>query len=112
MKLKEALKVVKGDWVRRRKGFRVRFEKRVNSQWIVDYFPDEEEKLIQSEIAAWETARKFAEATKSDSPEVKDGDIVNIYVVDDLDNPIKFYGTNKLHVLNILEHEKTAEEED
>ncbi len=112
MKQKEISEIVKSGWVRRKKGFRLRFEKWINSEWIVDYYPEQGEKLVQSEVAAWETARKFAEVTKSDSQEFKEGDIVNVCVVDDLDDPIKFYGTNKLHVLNLLEHEKAAEEED
>jgi len=100
METKDAMKIISDGWVRRLKGFRVHLQKRVNSEWITDYFPDKEQKPFSSETMAWELARRFAEATKSDSPEVDDGEIVNIYVVDDLDNPVKYYGTNKHMILN------------
>jgi len=100
MKVKDAVKIIGGDWVRRRKGFRVHLQKRVNSEWVTDYIPDEKETPWTSEIATWELARRLAEATKSDSPKINDGDIVNIYVVDDLGNPVAFYGTNQSKVFN------------
>ena len=100
MKLKEASKVIKDGWVRKRKGFRIRFEKRVESQWVEDFFPDKEESAIKSEVAAWEYARRFAESTRADRPEEKDGAMVNITVVDDLEKPVRFYGTNEMKVLN------------
>ena len=100
MKLKEASKVIKDGWVRKRKGFRIRFEKRVESQWVEDFFPDKEESAIKSEVAAWEYARRFAQSTKAERPEEKDGAMVNIYVVDDTGAPVKFYATNQLGVWN------------
>jgi hypothetical protein len=39
-------------------------------------------------------------ATKSDSPEIKSGDFVNITVVDDKGNPVKYYATNEFEVFN------------
>jgi hypothetical protein len=104
MKLKEATKVIKEGWVRKRKGFRIRFEKRVESLWVEDVFPDTGESAIKSEVAAWEYARRFAESTRSDQPEEKDGAMVNIYVVDDLGEAVPFYGTNQFKVLNPLTH--------
>ncbi|MBL7175099.1 MAG: hypothetical protein ISS66_04665 [Desulfobacteraceae bacterium] len=106
MKLTEAMKMIDDGWVRRLKGFRVHFQRREGSQWVTDYFPDEKAKPITSDISMWELARRFAETVESDSPEPKEGDIVNIYVVDDLGNPVKFYATNKPHILNYREIEK------
>ena len=103
MKLVEAMKVIDDGWVRRLKGYRVHFQKRENSQWVTDYFPDQEAKPITSEISMWELARRFAEATRSEGPEANDGDIVNIYVVDDLGNPVKFYATNQPKIFNYRE---------
>jgi hypothetical protein len=105
MKLKEATKVIKEGWVRKQKGFRIRFEKRVESQWVEDFFPDKEESAIKSEVAAWEYARRCARSTESDRPEEKDGAMVNIYVVDDLGKAVRFYATSQLTVLNPLAHE-------
>ena len=111
MKLKEATKVIKEGWVRKRKGFRIRFEKRVESQWVEDFFPDKEESAIKSEVAAWEYARRFADSTQSDQPEENDGAMVNIYVVDDQEEAVPFYATNQLKVLNPLSHEGTRGED-
>jgi len=96
--------VIKDGWVRKRKGFRIRFEKRVEERWEEDFFPDKEESAIKSEVAAWEYARRFAQSTGADRPEEKDGAMVNIYVVDDTGAPVKFYATNQLAVLNPWVH--------
>lgn len=100
MKLKEAMKVIKEGWIQRRKGFRVRFEKRTGSQWTTDCFPGREEKPLTSEVSAWELARRFAEANPSTGQEVQEGDIVNVSVVDDSDTLVDFYGTNEPRFLN------------
>ena len=100
MKLKEAMKGMNEGWIRRRKGFRIRFEKRVESQWVTDYFPDKGEKPLPSEVSAWELARRFAESNPSGGEEIQEGDIVNISVVDDLDTVVNFYGTNEPRAFN------------
>ena len=105
MKLVEAMKIIDDGWMRRLKGYRVHFQKRENSQWVTDYFPDQGAKPITSEISMWELARRFAEATTSEGPETNDGDIVNIYVVDDLGNPVTFYATNEPKIFNYREIE-------
>jgi hypothetical protein len=104
MKLKEATKVIKDGWVRKRKGFRIRFEKRVEDHWEEDFFPDKEESAIKSEVAAWEYARRFALSTRAERPGGTDGAMVNIWVVDDTGAPVKFYATNQAMVLNPLPH--------
>jgi hypothetical protein len=106
MKLKEATKFIKDGWVRKRKGFRIRFERRVEDRWEEDCFPDKEESAIKSEVAAWEYARRFAQATQADRPEENDGAMVNICVVDDTGAPVRFYATNQLMVLNPLAHKQ------
>jgi hypothetical protein len=94
------MKIIDGGWVRRLKGFRVHFQKHIDSEWVTDYFPGEEDKPLTSEISAWELARRFAEATKSNGPEIAESDSFNIYIVDDLGNPVLFYGTNEPKILN------------
>jgi hypothetical protein len=51
-------------------------------------------------VVAWRLAWKLSQAGKSNQDEISEGDMVNIYVVDDLGNPIRFYGTNQPMVLN------------
>jgi hypothetical protein len=100
MKARDALKIIDDGWIRRKKGFRVRFQRRTDSEWVTECFPTEEEKPLPSDIAAWELARRFAAATKSGSPGASDGEVVNVYVVDDLGEPVRFYGTNEFKILN------------
>jgi hypothetical protein len=100
MKMKEALKTIDEGWVKKPKGFRVHFQKKVNSELVTDYIPGTEEKPMTSDVVAWRVAWKLSEATKSETTEIADGDIVNIYVVDDSGNPVKFYATNQLKVYN------------
>ena len=100
MKTKDALKIIDEGWIRKPKGFRVHFQKKVNSDLITDYIPDEDVKPLESDVVTWRLAWKLSEVTKSDNPEMADGEMVNIYVVDDLGNPIPFYGTNEFEILN------------
>jgi hypothetical protein len=100
MKTKEAMEIMDEGWVKRLKGFRVHFQQRVDGEWTTDYFPDMEEKPLPSDISAWELARRFAEATKPEKTEGDDEGVVNIYVVDESENPIKHYGTGQLEVFN------------
>jgi hypothetical protein len=101
MKLKEAMKVMNERWIRRKNGFRVRFDKRAGSQWVTDFFPDKEEKPLTSEVSAWELARRFAEShPPSEEGNIQEGDIVNVFVVDDTDKAVHFYGTSEPRIFN------------
>jgi len=100
MKLKDAMKVIDEGWIRKRRGYRVSFQKRAGSEWVKDMFPGENEKPLTSDVSAWELARRFAQAKKPEDSEIHEEDIVNIMVVDDLGNPVNFYGTNQPRVLN------------
>jgi hypothetical protein len=95
MKVNEALKLIDQGWVRKPKGFRVHFQKKVNSEWVTEYVPGEGEALLESDVVAWRLAWKLSQAGKSNTSEINEGDIINIYVVDDLGNRVKFYGTNQ-----------------
>jgi hypothetical protein len=100
MKARDALKIIDDGWIRRRKGFRVCFQRRADAEWVTDCFPTEREKPLPSDVATWELARRFAAATKPGTPGANEGEMVNIYVVDDLGEPVRFYGTNQSEVFN------------
>jgi hypothetical protein len=100
MKSAEAYKIIDEGWTKKRKGFRVRFQKQVASEIITDYFPDMDDGPWLSEIAIWRMAWKLAESKKSDTPDISAGDLVNIYVIEDEGNPIKYYATNQFEVFN------------
>jgi hypothetical protein len=103
MKISESLDIIDEGWVKKPKGFRVHFQKMVNSEWITDFSPGEEEKPLDSDVVAWRLAWKLSQAGKPNPTEISEGDIVNIYVVDDLGNQFRFYGTNELTILNAYE---------
>ena len=106
MKTKEALKIIDERWVKKRKGFRVHFQKMVNAELKTDYIPPEEAKPLDSDVLAWRLAWKLAESTKTDSPEMSDGDVINVYVVDEEGNPVNYYATNQPEVFNARDVEQ------
>jgi hypothetical protein len=103
MKSVEAYKIIDEGLVKKRKGFRVRFQKQVDSEIITDYFPDMDDGPWLSEIAIWRMAWKLAESKKSNTPDINAGDLVNIYVIEDGGNPIKYYATNQFEVFNQID---------
>jgi len=100
MDLKEAMKMIGAGWIQRPKGFRVRFERRQGDEWVTDSFPSEGEPLFTSDVMAWELARRFAEAARKAATGEADGEISSITVVDDKGQPVTFYGTHGILVLN------------
>ncbi len=100
MNSKEAYEIIDTGWAKKPKGYRVRFQRRVDSEMVTDYFPDLDEGPWKSQVAIWRMAWRLAESRQSDPPEVNGGDLVNIYVVDDGGNPIKYYATDQFEVFN------------
>jgi hypothetical protein len=100
MKSAEAYKIIDEGWTKKRTGFRVHFQRKIDSEIITDYFPDMDDGPWLSEIAIWRMAWKLAESKKSDTPDISAGDLVNIYVIEDGGNPIKYYATNQFEVFN------------
>ncbi len=99
MHLKEAMQMIGAGWIQRPKGFRVRFDRRHEGQWVSESFPSEGESLFNSDVMAWELARRFAEATGKTTTQESEGDISEITVVDHTGTPVKFYGTDAVRVL-------------
>ena len=83
MKMKEAMEIINGN-----KGFMVSFEHVEGGLLRSDYFPDKDEKLIDSESEAWLLAHSFAAKTK--------GRCVDIYVVDNSFCPVKGFEKKKI----------------
>jgi hypothetical protein len=100
MEINEGLKTIKEGWIIKPKGYRVKYQKIAGSELITEYSPELEDEPLESDVVAWRYAWKLYMATKSDSPDVSEGELINISVVDDLDNPIKYYATNQLEVFN------------
>ena len=100
MKLKEAMNTIDEGWVRRLKGYRVHFQKWEDNQWVSDFFPGENAKPMTSLVSAWELARRFSAAGKPSGGKTGAGHVINIYVVDDQGNRVKFYGSDPELVFN------------
>ena len=49
-------------------------------------------------LCIWQ--RELFESKTSETLDINAGDLVSIYVVDDEDNPVKYYATNQFGVLN------------
>jgi hypothetical protein len=100
MDTKEAMKIIDEGWVRKRKGYRIHFQTEANSEFITDYTPGTEKKALDSDVLAWRLAWKLSRVTKSDATGSSDGGFVNIYVVDELGEPVNHYATGQPKVYN------------
>ena len=106
MKTKDALGIIDEGWVKKKKGFRVHFQKMVDSELITDYVPPQEVKPLDSDVVAWRLAWKLSESTKTNGPEIGDGEMINIYVVDDEGNPVNYYAKNRPEIFNARDVEQ------
>ena len=104
MNTDDAYKISDKGWIKKRNGYRVRFQRQVNSEIITDYVPGMDDSPWQSDVATWRLAWRLSESKKSDRPDIIAGDLVNICVVDDEGNPVKYYATNRYEVFNSIDN--------
>jgi len=95
MKISEMLKLTDKNWVRKPSGFRVRFQKREDGKWVQDYMPDPVEAAFDSDVVAWRSAWKLFQDSRPGEEE-----LINLTVVDDRDEPIRYYATGNFEVYN------------
>ena len=100
MKLVQGLKVIEKGWVAKPKGFRVRYQKLVDSKLVTEYSPRLEDAVLDSDVTTWRYAWKLFMAKKTQSEEIAEDELVNITVVDDLDNPVKYFVTGQFETFN------------
>ncbi len=100
MKIAEALKAIDRGWAQKPKGFRVHFEVKTDRKVITDYMPEPDQAPLDSDVVAWRTAWKLFQVSKSEDSEYGQGKMVNIYVVDDQGNRVKYYATGGYQVYN------------
>ena len=100
MKLAQGLKVIEKGWVAKPKGFRVRYQKLVDSKLVTEYSPRLEDADLDSDVTTWRYAWKLFMASKTESEKIAEDELVNITVVDDLDNPVKFFVTGQFETFN------------
>ena len=102
MKIVEGLNIIEKGWIRKPTGFRVRFDKKIESGYEVGYSPPQEASPLTSDVTAWRYAWKLGQATRTEAAAGDPGAIYNIVVVDTDDQPIRFYATGKLETYNPL----------
>jgi len=100
MKLKDAVKIFDEKWVRKPTGFRVHFQKRVDSELITEYVPGSDDSPLDSDVAAWRLAWKLAQVYGNSEKNDEKCMFFNIYVCDDLGNPVCHYATGKPEKFN------------
>ena len=98
MKINEALARIDTGWVRKPKGFRVRFDIYTEGCWDTGFSPEESDAPLDSDVTAWRLAWKLAQAGRPDASRFKDGDLANITVVDDQGDRVRSYMTNAFEV--------------
>ena len=100
MKIIEAIKVIDKGWVKKAKGYRVRFQIMAGGRWKTDFSPGEKASPLDSDVATWRLAWKLARSTpRTDAPPAE-GDMVNICVIDDRGTQVSYYATNAVEVFN------------
>lgn len=112
MNINEALDRIDAEWIRKPIGFRVKFDICENGRWHTEYSPEEGAPPLKSEVTAWRLAWKLAQTCQPDPVRCKDGDLANIFVVDDQGTRIPTYITGNYdvyHPIKTLESPKRAE---
>ena len=100
MNITEALKIIDDNWIAKPKGFRVCMQRREGSEWVTDYSPDENVAPLDSDVTTWRLAWKLANSTPLRESEPQEGDLANIFVVDQDNNPIDYYATGEKDIFN------------
>jgi hypothetical protein len=95
MKVAAGLKIIEKGWIRKPKGYRVRFDKQTETGIETGYSPPQQEAPLNSDVTAWRYAWKLWQATLDEGEQETSGALYNITVVDDLDNLALCYATGK-----------------
>lgn len=94
MNKKEALEIIDNGWIRKPKGYHVRFQKKEDGRWQSVSVPDEGQDVYDSDVVAWRIAWKLSQA----AAEGGELSMANIHVVDDTGEPVKYYATGDYKV--------------
>ena len=80
MKLGQGMKIIKEGWVQKPKGFRVKYQKLVDSELRTEYTPEMSNNPFDSDVTTWWYAWKLFMSTKSDHDTIQENEMVNITV--------------------------------
>ena len=100
MQITEGLKIIKTGWIQKPKGFRVQYQKLVAGQLVTELSPPEDKAVLDSDVVAWRYAWKLFMATRSEAANIQEDELVNIQVVNDAGEQVKYYATDAFEVFN------------
>lgn len=100
MKIIAALKYIDNGWIRKPKGYRVKYQKQEDGKTVTCYSPTMDESLLDSDVTAWRLAWKLGISAEANTSEEAGGEVFNVFVVDDQDQPVKYYANGKMEVYN------------
>jgi hypothetical protein len=100
MKIADAMKIIDENWVQKKKGYRVCMQRREGSEWVTDYSPGEKASPLDSDVTTWRLAWKLAVSTPLREGGPQEGDMVNLFVVDQDNNPVDYYATGEKETFN------------
>jgi len=100
MKIADGLKLIENGWIRKPKGFRVRFHRQTETGIEADLSPPHEAAPLNSDVTAWRYAWNLWQATRAAADAGDAGALYNITVVDDEDHPFRFYGSGDFETYN------------
>ena len=100
MKIADGLKLIESGWIRKPKGFRVRFHRQTEAGIEAGLSPPPEAAPLNSDVTAWRYAWKLWQATRAAAETGDPGALYNITVVDDQDLPFRFYGSGDFETYN------------
>ena len=106
MKISKMLKMTDAGWIKKKKGYRVIFESWNGDTVTVDTMPDKEEAPLPSDVVAWRSAWKLAQANNPDNTELSGAVLRNITVVDEEGTPVPYYATGGYKIYHRREAEK------
>ena len=100
MQITEGLKIIDTGWIQKPKGFRVQYQKLIDGQRVTELSPPEDKAVLDSDVVAWRYAWKLFMATRSDSADIQEDELVNIQVVNEANEQIKYYAIDAYKVFN------------
>ena len=75
-------------------------QRREGSEWVIDYTPGEKAAPLDSDVTTWRTGLEAGASTPLREGEPQEGDLVNLYVVDQDNNPVDYYATGERETFN------------
>jgi len=100
MQIAEGLKIIDTGWIKKPKGFRVKYQRLAAGERVTEISPPETAAPLDSDVTAWRYARKLFLATNREGDVIQTDELVNIHVVNDADEKVKYYATNEFEVFN------------